>query len=309
MNQKQPDSLHYRTRFAPSPTGLLHVGNAYSALFCAAWAKQHNAELLLRIEDIDHTRCKPTYTDALIEDLHWLGLEWSKPVQYQSQHAGAYMQAIDRLREMQVVYPCFCTRKEIREEFARMASAPHAADVLVEYPGTCRNRSIHEQTLRMQDEPFAWRLNVERALKAVGDDVSWLDASGLRHAHTIDYDIIIGRKDIGFSYHLAVVIDDAAQGITHIIRGDDLRDSTGIHRLLQCLLELPEPVYMHHGLLCDIDGERLAKRHGSTTLQGLRQLGVEAQKLRTFLTEPGRQRWPFSDIDREKILDVLGKRH
>jgi len=161
----------------------------------------------------------------------------------------------------------------------------------------------------MQDEPFAWRLNVDRALEAIGDDLSWLDESGLRHVHMIDHDIIIGRKDIGFSYHLAVVVDDAAQGITHIIRGDDLRNSTGIHRLLQCLLGLPEPVYIHHGLLCGVDGERLAKRHGSLTLQGLRQTGVEAQKLRLFLTEPGRQCWPFSDTDSEKILDLLGKRH
>ena len=301
--------MHYRTRFAPSPTGLLHVGNAYSALFCADWAKQHDAELLLRIEDIDHTRCRTEHGDALLEDLGWLGLEWSKPVQYQSQHSQSYMQAIDQLRAMQMIYPCFCTRKEIREEVARMTSAPHAEDVQVEYPGTCRNRSLDEQTQRMQDESFAWRLNVEKALEAIDGDLSWLDGAGLRHAHTIDHDIIIGRKDIGFSYHLAVVVDDAAQGITHVIRGDDLRDSTGIHRLLQELLGLPEPVYIHHGLLCDVDGERLAKRHGSTTLQGLRQMGVEAQNLRVFLTEPGRQSWPYSSADREKILDVLGKRH
>jgi len=301
--------LRYRTRFAPSPTGLLHVGNAYSALQCAHWAKQHGAELLLRIEDIDHTRCKPEFADALIEDLRWLGLKWDGSIQYQSQKAQAYMQAIDQLKGMQMIYPCFCTRKEIREEVARMVSAPHAEDVQVAYPGTCRNRSIGEQVKRMQDEPFAWRLSVERALEAVGSDLSWQDASGLRHGHAIDHDIIIGRKDIGFSYHLAVVVDDAAQGITHIIRGDDLRGSSDIHRLLQLLLGLSEPVYMHHGLLHDMNGNRLAKRHGSTTLHGLRQMGVEAQLLREFLTESGRQCWPFSSDNSEEILDLLGKRH
>ena len=301
--------MHYRTRFAPSPTGLLHVGNAYSALHCANWSRQHDAEIFLRIEDIDHTRCRPEFADALIEDLDWLGMEWTQPVQYQSQNSQAYMQAIGQLRGMQMIYPCFCTRKEIREEVARMVSAPHAEDVQIAYPGTCRNRPMDEQRHRMQDESFAWRLNVDRALEAVGRGLSWQDDSGLRHAHMINHDIVIGRKDIGYSYHLAVVVDDAAQGITHIIRGDDLKGSTDIHRLLQLLLELPEPVYIHHALLYDVNGERLAKRHGSTTLQGLRQMGVEARLLREFLTEPGRQCWPFSTANREEILDVLGKRH
>ncbi len=299
--------MRYRTRFAPSPTGLLHVGNAYSALSCAQWAKQHQAELLLRIEDIDHTRCKAEYADNIIEDLYWLGLRWQAHIRYQSQCSELYQQAISKLRDMQLIYPCFCTRKEIRQEVERIASAPHAEETQLEYPGTCKNRSLVEQTERMQHEGFAWRLNVNKALASVGQPLSWQDESGRKHAVKISHDIVIGRKDITFSYHLAVVIDDASQGITHVIRGDDLKDSTGIHRLLQALLALPEPVYIHHALLCGSDGDRLAKRHGSTTLQGLRQMGVEAQNLRDYLSHSEPLVWPFGVDDEQNILDVLGK--
>ncbi len=298
--------MHYRTRFAPSPTGLLHVGNAYSALFCARWAEQHDAELILRIEDIDHTRCRPAYADALIEDMHWLGLKWQGSVQYQSQRSQAYMQAIVTLRDMKMIYPCFCTRKEIKEEVLRMASAPHLEDLSVEYPGICKNRDVDEQIQRMQNESFAWRLDIDKALAAVGSGLSWQDEAGVRHAHDIHHDIIIGRKDISFSYHLAVVIDDAAQGITDVIRGDDLRESTGIHRMLQSLLGLPEPVYHHHPLLCGLDGERLAKRNGGLSLQYLRQMGVDAGKLRDFLFQLDPQVWPFAVDQTTEILDVLG---
>ncbi len=299
--------MQYRTRFAPSPTGLLHVGNAYSALLCQAWAEKYDAELLLRIEDIDHTRCRSEFADAIIEDLSWLGLNWQSPLRFQSQHLQDYQQAIRTLRETGLIYPCFCTRKLIQQELIRMASAPHAEDAIALYPGTCRDLSANEQYGRMQHEPFAWRLNIEKAMALVGEDISWRDGSGDVHAGNIDHDIIIGRKDIDFSYHLAVVVDDALQNISHIIRGRDMEDSTGIHRLLQKLLGLPEPVYLHHPLLCNQSGERLAKRNAATTLKGLRQAGVDVFKLRDFLSGADALCWPFEKGNEREILNMLGK--
>jgi glutamyl-Q tRNA(Asp) synthetase len=279
-----------RTRFAPSPTGLLHVGNAYSALTCQRWAEQHHAELLLRIEDIDTTRCRPQYTDALIEDLCWLGLRWHGPVRRQSEHAADYAHALDRLRQKELIYPCFCTRADIRREIARMASAPHAGEH-EHYPGTCRHLSREERQERMWRQSYAWRIDAERALAVAGDMLTWADGHGRRYPVHIGSDIVIGRKDIGFSYHLAVVVDDAIQGITHVIRGSDLAESTGIHRLLQALLDLDPPTYIHHELLCDDDGQRLAKRHQGTTLRGLRQAGMTAEALRNCLSHSP-PRWP-----------------
>jgi len=296
-----------RTRFAPSPSGLLHVGNAYSALICQVWAEKHHAELLLRIEDIDHTRCKPEYADAIFEDLDWLGLHWQASVRYQSRHLDDYQQAIQRLRDMDVIYPCFCTRKQITQEISRMASAPHAEDTLPTYPGICRALSAEEQNKRMLHEPFAWRLNTGRATAMAGEGLTWHDDMGGIHAIHLDHDIIIGRKDIAFSYHLAVVVDDAMQGITHIIRGCDLASSTGIHRLLQQLLELPEPVYIHHPLLQDRDGKRLAKRNQATTLNSLRRMGVDAHKLGDFLLGMATPVWPVAPAETGDIVRMLGK--
>ncbi len=299
--------MQLRTRFAPSPTGLLHVGNAYSALICQRWAEAHHAELILRIEDIDHTRCKSEYADAIVEDLGWLGLRWQSHVRYQSSHLNDYQQAMQRLRDMGVIYPCFCTRKQIAQEIARMASAPHADDAPTEYPGTCRNLPANEQQRRMQQEPFAWRLNMEKATAMVGNELTWRDDRSRIHAVHLDHDIIIGRKDIAFSYHLAVVVDDALQGITHIIRGRDLASSTGIHRLLQQLLGLPEPVYIHHALLLKPDGERLAKRNQATTLNSLRRMGVDAHKLGDFLLGMATPVWPVAPAETGDIVRMLGK--
>jgi len=296
-----------RTRFAPSPTGLLHVGNAYSALICQAWAEEHHAELLLRIEDIDHTRCRSKYADAILEDLGWLGLQWQGSVRYQSRHLDAYQQAIIQLRDMDVIYPCFCTRKQVAREISHMASAPHSEDILSEYPGICRNMQVDEQQQRMQQEPFAWRLNVAKAMAHVGTSMTWREESGKTHAIEVRQDMVIGRKDIGFSYHLAVVVDDALQGISHIIRGRDLAESTGIHRLLQQLLELPEPVYIHHRLLKDSNGNRLAKRNHATTLNSLRSMGVDAQKLGLFLLGMAEPAWPFEADKKAAVLRILGK--
>jgi len=299
--------MQLRTRFAPSPTGLLHVGNAYSALICQQWAEEHHAELLLRIEDIDHTRCRAAYADGILADLSWLGLDWPMPLRYQSHHPDDYRLALRRLRDMGVIYPCFCTRQQVAQEIARMASAPHAADVPSTYPGLCRKLHADEQERRMQHEPYAWRLNVAKALDCIGQPLTWREESGQTHAVNISHDVIIGRKDIGFSYHLAVVVDDAIQAVTHIIRGRDLASSTGIHRLLQQLLGLPEPVYIHHALLLKPDGERLAKRNHACTLSGLRQMGVEAQQLRDFLLGMTMPVWPFEAEGTGAILCALGK--
>jgi len=304
--------LSLRTRFAPSPTGLLHVGNAYAALQCQRWAGQYSAELLLRIEDIDHTRCRPEFATALIEDLRWLGLQWQGEVIYQSHRRQAYDDAIARLREMEVIYPCFCTRQQIGREIARMASAPHSEDAVVVYPGTCRKLSPGEQQQRMQQQPFAWRLDAAKAMQVAGDGLTWRQASGQTHPVRVHDDIVIGRKDIGVSYHLAVVVDDAAQAITHVIRGSDLAASTPIHRLLQALLGLPEPTYIHHPLLLDANGMRLAKRNRATTLDSLRRMGVQAPELCKFLATDPPPCWSFDEagagISENVILRTLGKR-
>jgi len=273
------------TRFAPSPTGLMHVGNAFSALICQQWAEQHHARLLLRIEDIDSTRCREEYTDAIIEDLHWLGVNWHGDVRHQSKHIPAYQCALKRLRDMDVVYPCFCTRRQIQEETNRMSIAPHAEDTADPYPGTCRKILMEHQRERMSLQRYAWRLDVAAALKYVGSHLSWKDGEGHHHAvkSFMHGDAVIGRKDIGISYHLAVVVDDAAQGVTHVIRGEDLRPVVGLHRLLQALLDLPEPVYIHHPLLRDETDNRLAKRHGATTIRALREAGMQPEILRDML--------------------------
>lgn len=298
--------MQLRTRFAPSPSGLLHVGNAFSALRCAQWADTNDADLLLRIEDIDYTRCRPEFDEAMLEDLRWLGLNWPEPVRRQQQQRHEYRQAIEKLHASGLIYPCFCTRRTIQQEWRRMGSAPHANDPAISYPGICRSLARDEQERRMQKEPFAWRLNVERALQSLDKPLTWLDEAGRSQPVRIDHDIVVGRKDIDFSYHLAVVIDDAAQGITHVIRGEDLLDSAGIHSLLQGLLDCPKPIYIHHPLLCCPDGERLAKRNQATTLRSLREMGVCPQKLQAYLLANREMVWPFAPNEREQILAALG---
>jgi len=263
----------------------MHVGNAFSALFCQQWAEQHHARLLLRIEDIDSNRCREEYTDAIIEDLRWLGVNWHGDVRRQSKHIPAYQCALKRLRDMDVVYPCFCTRRQIQEEINRMSIAPHAEDAANPYPGTCRKIPVEHQRKRMSLQRYAWRLDVAAAFKYVGKKLAWKDGEGHRHAvkSAIHGDAVIGRKDIGISYHLAVVVDDAAQDITHVIRGEDLRPFVGLHRLLQALLDLPEPVYIHHPLLRDETDNRLTKRHDAPSLQQLRNSGIKPETLRDML--------------------------
>ncbi len=282
--------MRLRTRFAPSPTGYLHVGNAYSALLCQQWAERHAADLLLRIEDIDHTRCDDAFIPAILEDLAWLGLRWSGDARRQSDFLDTYQAALERLRDLGVIYPCFCSRRRIRHEIGHTNPATHTG---TGYPGTCRQLAPRLRRQRMRREAHAWRLDMAAAFARLDAPLSWRDGDGHRHAvhasaHT---DEIVGRKDIGISYHLAVVVDDAAQGITHVIRGEDIRPSTGIHRLLQALLELPEPVYIHHPLLRDPEGNKLSKRYGAPTLRQLCRAGMDPAQLRRALLDGGHV-WP-----------------
>jgi len=272
----------------------MHVGNAFAALQCQQWALSNHAELCLRIEDIDFTRCRSEYTQSILEDLQWLGVDWHGNARQQSKHLQCYQHALEQLQEHKLIYPCFCTRKHIQQEINSMASAPHNEGMHDPYPGICRDISTSEQSQRMQHESFAWRLNVKQASKTLHKAIYWLDEHGKQnhvHPETLG-DIVIARKDIGISYHLAVVVDDALQCITHVIRGEDLRSSTDIHRLLQALLELPSPTYQHHRLILDIQGKRLAKRKQSTTLKSLREAGISPKILSEFLMQKDAT-WPF----------------
>ena len=273
------------TRFAPSPTGLLHLGHAYSALFAFECAKNHHGRFLLRIEDIDFTRCRPDAEDGIFEDLAWLGIEWETPVRRQSEHLADYVTAADQLRNRDLLYPCFCTRKDILREIEAAGGAPHGLEAAL-YPGLCRNLSEDERQSRMANgESFAMRLDLGRALADAGNDLTWFDLQrGLQRAQpNLLGDVVLVRKDIGCSYHLAVVIDDALQGVTRITRGEDLFEATHIQRVLQKLLGLPSAEYEHHRLICDANGRRLAKRDEAETIRSVRHRGVSSRDLRTQL--------------------------
>lgn len=253
------------TRFAPSPTGALHLGHAWSAIQAHDVARQRSGRFLLRIEDIDGTRSRPDHVEGIIRDLAWLGLEWDGPVVFQSQRLDLYAAALERLRAMGLLYPCFCTRADI----AASVSAPHGPEGAV-YPGICRHLSPDEQAARM-GEPHAWRIDMGAAAARTGP-LDWVDElAGVIPADPLSHgDVVLARKDAPASYHLAVTIDDAAQGISHVVRGIDLFQATHVHRQLQALLDLPMPIWRHHGLLTDALGNRLAKRTGAPTLAGLR---------------------------------------
>ncbi|MEX2577991.1 MAG: tRNA glutamyl-Q(34) synthetase GluQRS [Verrucomicrobiales bacterium] len=273
------------TRFAPSPTGHLHKGHAYSVLKAFDWARQHRGRFLLRIEDIDATRCSEENTRQILEDLAWLGLEWEEPVRVQSRHLDEYAARAADLEQRGVLYPCFCTRKEILREIERAGHAPHGSEGPL-YPGICRRLSPDQRTARVvAGEPHALRLDLAAAMEQLEREITWHDADrGPQKARPeLLGDAVVVRKDIGTSYHLAVTVDDALQGITDIVRGVDLFDSTHLHRVLQELLELPVPNYRHHELLTDDDGRRLAKRDRSITLKSLRESGLAAAELRREL--------------------------
>lgn len=258
------------TRFAPSPTGRLHLGHAFAAWTAFRAAKDNGGKFLLRIEDIDSTRCRPEFIDGIFEDLDWLGIRWDETPRIQSEHMDEYAQALRLLRKQGVLYPCVCTRKEIEAELNRMGHAPHAGETAV-YPGTCRYKNIDPDST----DNFAWRLNVEKALSRVGRDLFFVDEirGKTRACPEISGDVVLARKDAGVSYHLCSVYDDWKQGVSLVTRGEDLFDSTHIHRLLQALFDAPVPTYRHHRLILDENGRRLAKRNLSVTIKSLRESG------------------------------------
>ncbi|HEY6916847.1 MAG TPA: tRNA glutamyl-Q(34) synthetase GluQRS [Allosphingosinicella sp.] len=266
------------TRFAPSPTGRLHLGHAYSCLLSHDYARARGGAFLLRIEDIDPGRARPEHVAGIIEDLAWLGIEWDGDILFQSRRLPLYAGALERLKAMDLVYPCFCTRSEIAAEIAASAAAPHGPDGPL-YPGTCRALPPREREARMAREPHAWRLDVMKALECAGP-LYWEDGDTEVAAEPQAFgDVVLARKDAPTSYHLAVTVDDAAQGITDVVRGRDLYAATDIHRLLQALLGLPTPQYHHHDLLTDAQGQRLAKRHGAQSLADLRAGGADPVQL------------------------------
>ena len=276
--------MTFRTRFAPSPTGPLHLGHAYSALYGHRLAEAKNGLWLLRIDDLDHSRSKPEWTQQIFDDLHWLGLAWTAPVRFQSQETSSYQTALDALARAGLVYPCGCNRADI----AQAAAAPQEGvpefgpDGRI-YPGTCRHRSLSQA-----GAGDALRLNMGKAIKALQKPMTY-EEFGAQHSERITLkpetliaqvgDVVLRRKDQGAAYHLAVVIDDDAQDITDVVRGADLSAATQIHVVLQQLLNIPTPRYHHHALIRDKTGKRLAKRSDSEALSTLRNAGHSAQDI------------------------------
>ncbi len=257
------------TRFAPSPTGRLHLGHAVSALLAHDFARERDGSFLLRIEDIDPGRSRAEHVDGIIEDLLWLGLEWDGELVYQSERLPIYAEALERLKGEGLLYPCFCTRADI----AASVSAPHGPEGAI-YPGTCRHLASPDLS-----RAHAWRLDMAKATALAGP-LSWADHGVEIRAEPERFgDVVLARKDAPASYHLAVTLDDAAQGVTDIVRGRDLFAATHVHRLLQALLGLPTPAYHHHRLLTDATGERLAKRRQAPTLAALRADGTNPEAL------------------------------
>lgn len=291
MTSERPQAGHAgitASRFAPSPTGFLHKGHALSALTAWAVAREAGGRFILRIEDIDAERSRPPFETAIYEDLAWLGLEWETPPRRQSEHLADYEAALNRLRERNLVYRCFKTRAEVLNE---IALAPH------EPPQPYRGEPLaatKERALLEAGAPYAWRLSLKAARQALGENWKALTFTeegqgpngerGLRRALPERAgDVILARKGLGTAYHLAVVVDDARQGISHVTRGCDLFEAVHVQRLLQALLDLPTPIYHHHRLLLGPDGKRLAKRDKAQTLQALRQGGVSAAQLKAEL--------------------------
>jgi glutamyl-Q tRNA(Asp) synthetase len=277
------------TRFAPSPTGWLHLGHVHAALFAWRTAREAGGRFLLRIEDIDAARCRPDYADGIVDDLAWLGLDWDGPVRRQSEHLADYEAALDRLAALGVLYPCFCSRKDIQAEIAHAGQAPHGIEG-PPYPGTCRTLPESERVRRRaESRATAIRLDIHRAAGLTGP-LAWTDLG--RGTVPVDArasgDVVLARKDAAASYHLAVTIDDDLQGITLVTRGEDLVPATNVHRLLQALLGLAEPRYHHHSLLVDTEGARLSKRDSSASLRELRAAGVTPAEARRRADFPDR---------------------
>ncbi|MFN3892928.1 MAG: tRNA glutamyl-Q(34) synthetase GluQRS [Beijerinckiaceae bacterium] len=281
-------------RFAPSPNGYLHLGHAYSALFNEKVARETGGRLLLRIEDIDPQRSRPEYEQAIYEDLSWLGIEWEEPVRRQSEHLSDYELALERLGGQGLVYSCFCTRGEIAAAVEKVGVSfgpwPRDPDGSPFYPGTCKHLSDQDRDRRIASgRHAATRLEMQAALARAQDRIGWcefFEGSEPRDVNaepSLWGDAVVARKDVPTSYHLAVVVDDALQGVTDIVRGMDLFNATSLHRLLQTLLDLPAPRYHHHRLVEDDAGRKLSKSEGSRTLRALREEGVSPHDVRRRL--------------------------
>jgi len=260
-------------RFAPSPNGALHLGHAYSALLNHALAEQTGGAFLIRVEDIDTTRCTPALEQAMFDDLAWLDLSWKTPVLRQSERFAIYRTALEHLKEMDLVYPAFLSRAAIKAQVGNNPGWPHDPDGAPHYPGDEKTwDAARRRDAIREGAPFAWRLDMEKALAAfpVAGAVKWGD-------------VILARKDTPTSYHLAVVLDDAAQNVTHVVRGRDLEAATPVHQLLQKLLDLPTPRYFHHRLICDRDGAKLSKSNHATGLRHLRDHGADLDDIKRLI--------------------------
>jgi glutamyl-Q tRNA(Asp) synthetase len=283
------------TRFAPSPTGYLHLGHAYAAIFAHDRARENGGRFLLRLEDIDLTRVRPEFADAIVEDIRWLKLEFDAPVLSQSTRFDAYRAALARLDSQDLLYPCFCTRSDIAREIARAVEAPHGPNGPL-YPGTCRVLTAHERESKMSaDIAYALRLDTQATARRIGP-ISFLEEgagpNGERGHVPVDPllfgDVVLARKDIPASYHLAVVVDDAFQGVSLVTRGNDLFAATHIQRVLQALLGYDATVYAHHALILDENGRKFSKRDRSVTLKALREAGETPAGVRARLDFPSR---------------------
>jgi len=273
------------TRFAPSPTGLLHLGSAHSALLAWSLARRAGGRFLIRIEDIDRQRCRDAYARAILDDLTWLGLDWDGEVRVQSRHFEAYGAAVRRLAARGLLYPCFCTRAEIAREIAAIGNAPHGADGPL-YPGTCRNVPERERAARLAaGEPHALRLDIAAALASVPGPLLCEEAGAppiVADPAPLFGDVVLARRDTPASYHLCATHDDALQGVTLVTRGEDLRPAMHLHRLLQALMAWPVPRWQHHRLLRGPDGGRLAKRDGAAAIRALREAGHSPASVRAM---------------------------
>ncbi|PNG27499.1 tRNA glutamyl-Q(34) synthetase GluQRS [Methylocella silvestris] len=278
-------------RFAPSSNGLLHLGHAYSAALNFELAQATGGRMLLRIENIDAERCRAEFEQAIYDDLHWLGLSWELPARRQSEHFADYANALERLRALGAAYPCFCSRGEIMAAVASKPDWPRDPDGSPLYPGLCKHLSPAERARRLASgRSAATRIDMAAALAHVGFQLDWLErspqgmgASRRQATPAIWGDAIIARRDIKTSYHIAVVTDDALQGVTDVVRGEDLFMATHLHRLLQTLLDLPAPTYRHHRLLRDASGQKLSKSLRAKSLRALRQEGLSPQAARESL--------------------------
>ncbi|MBW4022262.1 MAG: tRNA glutamyl-Q(34) synthetase GluQRS [Proteobacteria bacterium] len=274
------------TRFAPSPTGLLHLGHAYAARIAHDRARAAQGRFLLRIENIDATRGRAEYEAAILEDLAWLGIGWDGPVRRQSEHLAAYAGVLEALRARGLLYPCFCTRAQIAREVVRSGIAPHGPDGLI-YPGTCARLPPEIAVARVAaGAAHCWRLRVRAARRETGPLAYEEEGTGEVACDPLAFgDVVLARKDCPGSYHLCVTHDDLAQGVTLVTRGAELRAATDIHRLLQALMGWPAPRYAHHPLLTDAAGEKLSKRSGALSLRQLRESGVSAAEVLERLDE------------------------